>query len=100
MATHSGILAWSIPWTEDPGRLQSKGSQESDMTYQLNHHTPTLQVDSLMFESPGYSGDPELGNFVTNTRVTKRGREVKTLYIFKGVHPKIIVNNYHKQMKP
>ena len=27
MATHSSILAWSIPWTEEPGRLQSMESQ-------------------------------------------------------------------------
>ena len=27
MATHSSILAWEIPWTEEPGRLQSVGSQ-------------------------------------------------------------------------
>ena len=26
MATHSGTLAWKIPWTEEPGRLQSMGS--------------------------------------------------------------------------
>ena len=32
MATHSHILAWRILWTEEPGRLQSVGSQESDMT--------------------------------------------------------------------
>ena len=32
MATHSGILAWKIPWTEEPGRLQSMRLQESDMT--------------------------------------------------------------------
>ena len=32
MATHSSILAWRIPWTEKPGRLQSMGSQESDLT--------------------------------------------------------------------
>ena len=29
MAMHSNILAWEIPWTEDPGRLQSMGSQKS-----------------------------------------------------------------------
>ena len=29
MATHSSILAWKIPWTEKPGRLQFKGSQKS-----------------------------------------------------------------------
>ena len=32
MATHSSILAWEIPWTEELGRLQSMGSQEQDMT--------------------------------------------------------------------
>ena len=29
MATHSSILAWEIPWTEEPGGLQSIGSQKS-----------------------------------------------------------------------
>ena len=32
MAPHSSTLAWKIPWMEDCGRLQSMGSQESDMT--------------------------------------------------------------------
>ena len=32
MATQSSMLAWRIPWTEEPGRLQSMGSQELDMT--------------------------------------------------------------------
>ena len=32
MATHSSILAWRIPWTEEPGGLQSIGYRESNMT--------------------------------------------------------------------
>ena len=32
MATHSSILAWRTLWTEEPDRLQSMGSQESDTT--------------------------------------------------------------------
>ena len=32
MATHSSILVWRIPWTEEPGRLQSTGRKESDTT--------------------------------------------------------------------
>ena len=32
MATHSSVLAWRIPWTEEPCELQSVGSQELDMT--------------------------------------------------------------------
>ena len=37
MATHSSILAWEIPWTEEPGGLQSIGHKESDTTEQLTH---------------------------------------------------------------
>ena len=37
MATHANILAWRIPWTEEPGRLQ--GCKESDMTEQLTLNT-------------------------------------------------------------
>ena len=36
MAMYSSILAWEILWTEEPGRLQSPGSQELDTTEQLN----------------------------------------------------------------
>ena len=32
MATHSSILAWRIPWTEEPGGLESKGSQRLEIT--------------------------------------------------------------------
>ena len=35
IATHSSILSWEIPWTEEPGKLQSAGHKESDTTEQL-----------------------------------------------------------------
>ena len=38
MATHSSIPAWRIPWTEEPGRLLSVESQESDTTWRLNYY--------------------------------------------------------------
>ena len=40
MATHSSILAWRIPWTEEPGRLQSIGSQRvrHDWSYLASMH--------------------------------------------------------------
>ena len=38
MAPHSSTLAWKIPWTEEPGRLQSVGLLESDMTERLHFH--------------------------------------------------------------
>ena len=37
MATHSNVLVWRIPWTEEPGRLQFIGCKELDMTEQLSH---------------------------------------------------------------
>ena len=36
MATYSSILAWKIPWTENPGGLQSMGHKESDTTEQIS----------------------------------------------------------------
>ena len=35
-ATHSSVLAWRIPWTEEPGELQSMGSQRVDRTERLS----------------------------------------------------------------
>ena len=41
MAAHSSILAWGIPWTEEPGGLQSTGSQRdtTEVTEHTNMHT-------------------------------------------------------------
>ena len=38
MAPHSSTFAWKIPWTEEPGRLQSMGSLESEMIERLHFH--------------------------------------------------------------
>ena len=38
MASHSSTLAWKIPWTEEPGGLQSMGSLRVDMTERLHFH--------------------------------------------------------------
>ena len=38
MATHSSVLAWNVPWTEEPGGLQSMGSQRVGTTEQLSMH--------------------------------------------------------------
>ena len=39
MATHTSILAWRIPWTEEPGGLQSIGRKELDTTEVTEHST-------------------------------------------------------------
>ena len=38
MTPHPSTLAWRIPWTEEPGRLQSMGSRRVDMTERLHFH--------------------------------------------------------------
>ena len=49
MATHSSILSWEIPWTEEAGRLQSMGSQKSQT--QLSEHTFTRKAHYSVFSS-------------------------------------------------
>ena len=52
MATHSSILAWRIPWTEEPGRLQSSGCKESNMTEVMEqactHPVHTFESDATL----------------------------------------------------
>ena len=59
MAAHSSILAWRIPWTEEPGDLQSWGGKESDMTEQL-----TLSLFSYHYLYPHWSPDFSNLNFL------------------------------------
>ena len=40
MAIHSSTIAWKIPWTEEPGRLQSMGSKELDTTERQDYRLP------------------------------------------------------------
>ena len=64
MTTHSSILAWKIPWTEEPGRLQSIGSQTvgrdwggTEHTHRLSNSLPKNRVgkgkNSNSTEKPG-----------------------------------------------
>ena len=49
MATHSGILTWRIPWTEEPGRLQSVGSRRVGYNYSDLTHTDLITLCSVPF---------------------------------------------------
>ena len=50
METHSSILAWEIPWTENPGGLQFMGSQESDTTKHVcGNSSGSLSYYSIRF---------------------------------------------------
>ena len=55
MATHSSILAWEIPWQEEPGRLQSMGSQRVGHT-EATKHTHML-TDAFLGVKTSYGAD-------------------------------------------
>ena len=52
MATHSGTAAWRIPWTQEPGRLQPMGSQESDTTERLRARIVSADLILAVFIFP------------------------------------------------
>ena len=69
MATHSSTLACKIPWTEEPGRLQSLGSLLSDFTFTFHFHAlkKELAIHSsvLAWRIPGTGesgGLPSMGS--------------------------------------
>ena len=51
MATYSSILAWKIPWTEEPGRLQSMGLQKES---RVGHNTTKVHSTDLKFAGLNY----------------------------------------------
>ena len=57
MATHSNILAWEIPWTEEPGGLQSMGSQRvrHDLATKQQQYSsgPYCKYTKLICAGPG-----------------------------------------------
>ena len=73
MAPHSSTLAWKIPWTEEPGRLQSMGSlkvrHECDFTFTFHFHALEKEMaphsSVLAWRIPGReepSGLPSMGS--------------------------------------
>ena len=84
MATHSSTLAWKIPWTEEPGRLQSMGSRRvgqrlSDFTFTFHFHALEKEMAThssvLAWRIPGTEeprGLPSMGSHrVGHDLVTK-----------------------------
>ena len=65
MATHSSVLAWRIPWTEEPGRLQSSGLQRvrhdcrdlADMLNLFRNFQIVFQSSSIILHSYGRMSD-------------------------------------------
>ena len=70
MATHSSIRAWRIPWTEEPGRLQSKGSQR------VRHDWATWLSLLLLWKSIRTSW-----KFKVNRNLCPPGRRVQVYFL-------------------
>ena len=66
MATHSNILVWRIPWTEEPGGLQSMRLQELDISEQLNH-----QPLSGNYKQKTDWGSQRAGGYLSSTKSGK-----------------------------
>ena len=54
MAAHSSVLAWRIPWMEEPGRLQSMGLQRVGHSLWLNNNNSRVKET----RQAGFCGDP------------------------------------------
>ena len=55
MAIHSSILAWEIPWTEQPGGLQAMGSQRVGHDLAAEHTCTLTQGVSLYYTTPSHT---------------------------------------------
>ena len=101
MATYSSILAWKTPWTEEPGRLQSMGSQKVGHNWATKTHfliCKSKSCEHLLFESfqhpfsilwiasilsPGnVSGLPVLGFYLRFIKSETLGLETSNLFCF------------------
>ena len=81
MAAHSSILAWEIPWTEEPGGLQSMGSQrdEHDFATQQQQGHSIVYVDHIVFVHSSVDG--HLGWTYRLSYTVKPEREKQILYM-------------------
>ena len=66
MATHPGILSWRIPWIEEPGGLQTRGSQREGHDWSklahIHHHEESLRTD--VSETTFFSQEQRHSNFI------------------------------------
>ena len=64
MAAHSSILAWKIPWTEEPGGLPSMGSQRSGHDFKLSTHATGLSALGVSLSHFVFQSTPRFVTFL------------------------------------
>ena len=78
MATHSSILIWKIPWTEEPGGLQFMGLQKVRYSWMTEHST--VHWNLYMREEKRIGGLECLGILQTKVRAASLGRHIKVYF--------------------
>ena len=73
MATHSSTLAWRIPWTEEPGRLQSTGSQRVGTWLKWLSTQKEMDIIYYFFRAKTFTRDSEGHDIMTNS-LKQKGR--------------------------
>ena len=77
MATHFSVLAWRIPWTEEPGGLQSMGLQRVGQTERLTH-IPYVLIFGIQRETKLFTPPPD---FTLRTFPSKQGGRTRSLRV-------------------
>ena len=107
MATLSSTLAWKIPWTEEPSRLQSMGSLRGDMTEQIHFHFSLscigegngnpLQCSCLENPRDGGAWWAAVYGVAQNWTQLKRLSSSSSIYMFQflGQPPKLFKKKYN-----
>ena len=95
MTTHSSFLAWRIPWTEEPGRLQSMGSQR------VGHSKGTKQEASALLGSwPPPASNPAIAHCLPHIMLLPSQRQwitnLKSVYTMSP--PPLLCNITHSQV--
>ena len=88
MAPHSSTLAWKIPWTEEPGRLQTMGSQSrtrlSDFTFTFPLHA--LEKEMATHSSGGAWRAAVYGVTQSRTQLKRLGSSSSSNFIIRRLH--------------
>ena len=90
MATHSSILAWRIPWTEEPGRLQSTGLQHNRVTNSFPFFTYVYMYECLSHFAVEEKLTTHCKSAALQLKVLRNGKKIY-IYIYKGGRGKTLI---------
>ena len=90
MAAHSSILAWKIPWSEEPGGQQSTGSQRAGLDWATNTHIQSLRSALLSSVTPTTAG-PLPAASVPGNKTWEAGKRSASFLL---VVPRVLISRF------